>query len=149
MKVEKIKDLSTILNVQKEAFRKEAEKHNDMMMPPMIQTQQQIEEEFNTGTIFFKYEKDNHIIGSVRGKLKDDICKIGRLVVKPEFQNQGVGKSLMFELEAHFKHQCRKFQIFTGEKSEHALGLYTSLGYKISNYQNVGSYNLIYMEKEK
>lgn len=148
MRVTEISDLKSILELQKEAFKEEAIKHNDMMMPPMIQTLHQIEEEYQHGTVFFKYEKQNCIIGSVRGKLEGNICRIGRLVVKPEYQNQGIGKTLMLELESYFKRENCMFRIFTGEKSEHALGLYLKLGYTIYRYQNVGNYKLIHMEKK-
>ena len=53
----------------------------------------------------------------------------------------------MQELEEYFKDKCDKFVIFTGEKSERALRLYTKLGYHITANENVGKYSLIHMEK--
>ena len=32
------------------------------------------------------------VVGSVRAYVKDDICYISRLVVLPEYQNQGIGR---------------------------------------------------------
>lgn len=113
----------------------------------MIQTLEQINQEFVAGTIFFKYEQNNIIKGSVRALLENGVCKIGKLVVDPCFQHQGIGKILMQELEVYFTHKCNKFSLFTGDKSEHALGLYKSLGYIITQYKSIGSYSLVYMEK--
>ncbi len=143
------KDLPQILELQKRAFYAEAVKHNDLEMQPMTQTLGEIEEEFNSGTTFFKLLFDEEIVGSVRAKMIDEtICFVGKLVVNPDTQNQGIGTTLMHELEEYFKDKCYKFKIFTGEKSEHALGLYTKLGYHITGNQNVGKYSLVHMEKD-
>ncbi len=143
------RDLPQILELQKKAFYVEAVKHNDLQMQPMIQTLEEIEKEFNSGTIFFKLSLDEEIVGSVRAKMGDKTtCFVGKLVVNPNTQNKGIGTKLMHELEGHFKDKCSKFILFTGEKSEHALGLYTKLGYHPTGNQNVGEYSLIHMEKD-
>jgi len=143
------KDLPKILELQKKAFYAEAVKHNDMEMQPMTQTLEQIEEEFTSGTIFFKLSFDEDIVGSVRARMLDEnTCFTGKLIVNPELHNNGIGTALMHELEEYFKDKCTKFKIFTGEKSEHALGLYKKLGYQITSNQNVGKYSLIHMEKD-
>lgn len=141
-------DLPHILELQKKAFYAEAVIHHDLEMQPMTQTIEQIEEEFNLGTTFFKLSFDEEIVGSVRAKMIDETtCFIGKLVVDPVHQNKGIGTKLMHELEDYFKDKCSNFKIFTGEKSDHALGLYTKLGYQITGKQNVGKYYLIHMEK--
>lgn len=143
------KDLLSILELQKKAFYLEAVKHNDLEMQPMTQTIEQIEEEFNSGTIFLKLSLEEEIVGSVRSKMIDETtCFIGKLVVNPDLQNKGIGTTLMCELEEHFKDKCSKFKIFTGEKSDHALRLYTKLGYQITGKQNIGKYSLVHMEKD-
>ena len=143
------KDLQQILALQKKAFHAEAVKHNDLEMQPMTQTLEQIEEEFTSGTVFFKLSFGEKIVGSVRAKMLDEnIYFVGKLVVNPELHNKGIGTTLMNELEEYFRHKCKKFKIFTGEKSEHALGLYRKLGYKITDHKNLGKYSLIHMEKQ-
>lgn len=143
------KDLLSILELQKKAFYAEAVKHNDLEMQPMTQTLEEIEEEFNSRTIFFKLSFEKEIVGSVRAKMIDEAtCFVGKLVVNPELQNKGIGTTLMRELEEHFKDKCSKLKIFTGEKSDHALGLYTKLGYQKTGNQNVGKYSLVHMEKD-
>ena len=53
-----------------------------------------------------------NLIGSVRGYIRDETCYIGRLIVQPEFQNQGIGTRLVDAIENHFKGMPR-FEIFT------------------------------------
>jgi ribosomal protein S18 acetylase RimI-like enzyme len=147
MKVIDEKDILRILELQKLAFKKESIVYNDLQIPAMIQTKEEILEDFSNGTLFLKYEKNNEIVGSVRAYLDSKkICNIGRLVVNPFFQKQGIGKKLMIDIEKEFL-DCKKFRLFTGEKNNIAFNLYKKLGYIESGRQYTGKYFLIYMEK--
>ena len=148
MLVSDTNDLSIILDIQKEAFSEEAIRYDDFSMPPMLQTLDQIIEEYNEGTIFFKYIQDDKLVGSVRGKLVNDVCFVGRLVVLPTYQGQGVAKNLMKELELFFHNRCSSFEIFTGEKSIRPLNLYTKLGYLKTKEIPSNDYFIIVMRKE-
>lgn len=147
MLVSDINDLSFILDIQKEAFKEEAIRYNDFSMPPLLQTLDQIEKEYKENTIFFKYIKDDKIVGSVRGKLVNDVCFVGRLVVLPSYQGQGVAKSLMTELELFFQNKCNSFEIFTGEKSIRPLNLYTKLGYRKIQEIPADNYSIVILRK--
>lgn len=142
-----LKDLNEILLLQKLAFKPEAIKHNDLTIPPMTQTDKEIIKEFEEGKILLKYIESDNIVGSVRA-YKDDKehCYIGRLVVHPDYQRKGIGTLLMKEIEKIFKN-CKKFKIFTGEKSDHVISYYKKLGYKETHRENAGTYNLVYLQK--
>ncbi|MDR1336496.1 MAG: GNAT family N-acetyltransferase [Tannerella sp.] len=143
------KDLPPILELQKKAFHEVAVRHNDLKIQPVTQTLEQIEEEFDSGTAFFKFLFEGEIAGSVRAKMIDEAtCFIGKLIVHPDLQNRGIGTKLMHEVEEYFKDKCSKFTLFTGEKNEHVLRLYSKSGYRITGSQNSGAYSLIHMEKD-
>ncbi|MEL6720027.1 MAG: GNAT family N-acetyltransferase, partial [Bacteroidota bacterium] len=75
-------------------------------------------------------------------------CYIGRLIVHPTFQNLGIGYSLVNAIEQHFKH-CKKYELFTGHKSEKNLYLYNKLGYKSIREQQVDDgLTLVFLEKQ-
>jgi ribosomal protein S18 acetylase RimI-like enzyme len=146
-KVTDYKDLEEILKLQKLSFKSEAIKHNDLHIPPMIQTLEDVIIDFSKGTVFLKYTEQNQIIGSVRAFIdKNNHCQIGRLVVHPDHQKKGIGTLLMKAIESEFK-QCDEFKIFTGEKSDNVIALYQKLGYSITHYQNVGSHKIVHMNK--
>lgn len=86
----KKEDLTAILALQKACYLEEAELYNDFSIPPLTQTLTSILNDFESETIL-KVEHEGQIIGSVRGKLEDNTCKIGRLIVHKEFRNQGLG----------------------------------------------------------
>jgi ribosomal protein S18 acetylase RimI-like enzyme len=142
-----ILDVKEILDLQKMAYRSEAEIYNDFNIPPLIQTLEEIEKDFEN-QIFLKVLKNEKIIGSVRAYLKVGTCCIGRLIVHPDFQNQGIGTKLMNEIEKIFS-TCQKFELFTGDRSERNLYLYQKLGYKIFKKAKITDLTtIVYLEKE-
>ena len=120
-------DLPAILALQKLAYQSEGQRYNDFTLPPLTQTLEEIRADF-AGMVFVKAVQEDRIVGSVRGYEADGTCHIGRLIVHPEFQNQGIGTQLMHAIEQHFD-DVQRFELFTGHKSEHALHLYHKFGY--------------------
>lgn len=140
-------ELKHILELQKECYQTEAALHNDHNIPPLIQTYNSINQEFEEGILFLKGIVNGKIVGSVRGEIKDDTAFIGRLIVKKEFQNNGFGQSLMREIENQL-HNCFRYELFTGHKSDKNLKLYQKLGYNEFNRQYINDkLTLVYMEK--
>jgi ribosomal protein S18 acetylase RimI-like enzyme len=142
-----ISDAEEILSLQKLAYRSEAEIYNDFNIPPLVQTLESIEKDFEN-QYFLKAVMDGKIIGSVRAYTKEGTCYIGRLIVHPDFQNRGIGTDLMNEIERIFN-TCRRFELFTGDKSERNLYFYQKLGYKIFKKAKITDQTMIvYLEKK-
>ena len=142
-----ISDAEEILSLQKLAYRSEAEIYNDFNIPPLVQTLESIEKDFEN-QYFLKTVMNGKIIGSVRAYTKEGTCYIGRLIVHPDFQNRGIGTDLMNEIERIFN-TCRRFELFTGDKSERNLYLYQKLGYKIFKKAKITDQTMVvYLEKK-
>ncbi len=124
-----IADAQEILDLQKLAYQSEAALYEDYTIPPLTQTLEQMQEDLRKQVVF-KATLDGKIIGSVRGYVQDGTCHIGRLIVHPDFQNRGIGTSLMNAIEQHYA-QARRYELFTGDRSERNLHLYHKLGYRI------------------
>jgi len=140
------KDLPEILELQKLAFRSQAEIYNDFSIPPMIQTLGEIKRDFLKQT-YLKAIEHGKIIGSVRGYLENGTCYVGRLIVRPDLQNKGIGTKLMIEIETIFN-QAQRFEIFTGFKDKKNLYLYKKLGYNQFKSEQINK-NLIMVFLEK
>lgn len=138
-------DLEAILVLQKLAYQSEAQRYNDFDLPPLRQTLAEIQADFARMT-FFKAIAGERIVGSVRGYAKDGTCYIGRLIVHPDMQNQGVGMRLMQALEQHFS-IVQRFELFTSHKSEPALHLYHELGYHEFRRQDMATHTIVFLEK--
>jgi ribosomal protein S18 acetylase RimI-like enzyme len=134
-----LEDADMILQLQIQAYLTEAEIYNDYSIPPLIQSFNEIKQEFSQ-QIFLKAikkgeEEDEEggdqtmtIVGSVRAYHERGTAYIRRLIVKPEYQNKGVGTKLMQAIEQHFKF-ANRYELFTGHKSTRNLHLYQKLGY--------------------
>ena len=95
-------DARAILSLQKRAYIQEVEKAgDDYGIPPMRQTLSEMEDDFKHYVIL-KAMKQSLIVGSVRAKMNDEICYIGRLIVEPIFQQKGYGAALMKSIEERF-----------------------------------------------
>jgi ribosomal protein S18 acetylase RimI-like enzyme len=140
-------DAEELLALQKLAYRSEAEIYNDFSIPPLVQTLENMEEEFKN-QFFLKAAMDGRIIGSVRAYSKEGTCYIGRLIVHPDFQNRGIGTKLMNEIETIFN-GCKRFELFTGDKSEKNLRLYQKRGYRIfKTAKMTDRTNIVFLEKK-
>ena len=139
-------DLGEILELQKLAFRSQAEIYNDFSIPPLIQTLEEIEQDFQNQT-YLKAIINEKIIGSVRGNEDNGTCYIGRLIIHPDHQNQGYGTKLMQKIESLFN-EAERYEIFTGHKSEKNLYLYKKLGYnKLKSEKITEDLSFEYLEK--
>ncbi len=127
------KDAEAILVLQKLAYQSEAALYNDWTLPPLTESIESLLAEFKSSVVL-KAVSGERIVGSVRAKVTLGICAIGRLVVHPNFQGQGIGSSLLKRIEANFPH-VSKYELFTGSKSEANIRLYQRHGYTISRMQ--------------
>jgi ribosomal protein S18 acetylase RimI-like enzyme len=142
-----ISDAEEILALQKLAYRSEAEIYNDFNIPPLVQTLEGIEKDFKD-QFFLKAIMNGRIIGSVRAYTREGTCYIGRLIVHPDFQNRGIGTRMMNEIERIFN-TFRRFELFTGDRSERNLYLYQELGYKIFKTAKITDQtNIVFLEKK-
>ncbi len=139
-------DLPAILALQRLAFRSEAERYQQFDLPPLRQTLAELEEEARRAVVLKATTRDA-LVGSVRGELRDGTCRVGRLVVTPELQGQGIGTALMGAIEAAFPEAAR-FEIFTGDRAVATQALYARLGYReFDRVPAGGAVVLVYMEK--
>lgn len=141
-----LEDLGEILQLQKEAYMSEAEIYNDYSIAPLLETTDEIIKEYSK-QVFLKAIRDNELVGSVRAYGDKGTVFIGRLIVRPNYQNQGIGTMLMRSIEKYFE-DAKRFELFTGQKSNRNLHLYQKLGYRGFTRQHVTDYlTMIYLEK--
>jgi ribosomal protein S18 acetylase RimI-like enzyme len=140
-------DLNALLDLQKLAYQSEAQLCNDYTIPPLTQTYESISSDFSNMTILKAVDENDNIIGSVRAYEKEGVCHIGRLFVHPDYQNRGIGRLLMQDIEKRFSN-CIKYALFTGKHSIKNLCFYQKIGYKIVGEEQLNNkVTIINLEK--
>jgi GNAT superfamily N-acetyltransferase len=153
-----------ILELQKLAYQSEARLYNDWNIPPLTQTFDELISDFTT-KICLKAQVEGMIVGSVRGHQVGDTCYIERLIVHPNVRGQGIGTALMVQIESCFdslserlllrqrlrqRQRVRRFELFTGQKSDRNICLYERLGYRIFNHVKIAeTLSFALMEKHQ
>lgn len=138
-------DLTEILSLQRLAYHENAERYNDFKIPPLTQTLEDLREELKSSVIL-KAVHEAKIVGSVRAIKKGINCNIGRLIVHPDYQNKGIGRELIAEIEKIF--EGSRYELFTGHLDEKNLAFYEKLGYKRYKEEKINdSLGFVYFEK--
>ena len=70
-------DLSEILQLQYLSYQSEAKLLNNFDIPPLKQTLQEVQNEYDNGTRLKVLDDNNRIIGSVRGYIENGTLYIG------------------------------------------------------------------------
>ena len=142
------KDAKEILELQTLAYQSEAKLYNDWSLPALTQTIESLHQEFQD-SIILKAIIQSKIVGSVRSKVENGVCKIGRLIVNPDYQGQGIGTALLNHIEK-MQENINGFELFTGSKSISNIRLYEKQGY-IKSHTHVLSENvtLVFLAKGK
>jgi len=120
-------DLPEILELQRLAFFENSLRYgNDPNMPPLPQTLDELTKE-SEGQIFIKAIIDGAIVGTARGRMDGDICRISKMMVHPDHQNKGIGHLLMNAIEGEF--DAWVFELRTGHLDDKNISLYEKMGY--------------------
>ena len=139
-------DLKEILSLQYTAYQSEAKLFNTTDIPPLKQTLEEVNEEFQKGIILKATDESGTIIGSVRAYQENGTVCVGKLMVHPDFQKQGLGSKLLLQIESLFPKQ--RYELFTSTKSINNIRLYQKLGYRILREEAVTEeLQFVYMEK--
>jgi ribosomal protein S18 acetylase RimI-like enzyme len=142
-----VADAGEILTLQRAAYVTEAQLHGDPFLPPLVESVDQVRKMI-AGSIVLKAVVGTRLAGSVRARINDRTCLVGRLAVAPDLQGQGIGRALMVALEAEADGRADACVLFTGHLSEANLRLYRRLGYGETHRERVADHlMLVHMRK--
>ncbi|WP_345415978.1 GNAT family N-acetyltransferase [Halioxenophilus aromaticivorans] len=141
-----VDDAAAILQLQKIAYRSEAELHDDFDIPPLTQSLAQLEAEFEH-KIILKIEQQGVIVASGQVSFKDGCAFIARMAVIPALQGRGLGSRLMAALESSFP-KAEYYRLFTGAKSTRNLAMYQRRGYQEYARKLLGKTEVVYLQKD-
>ncbi|WP_405568475.1 GNAT family N-acetyltransferase [Streptomyces sp. NBC_01167] len=144
-------DAEQILKLQYLCYQAEAELYGDYGIEPLTQSLDDLRAEIDQGHALVARLGDE-VIASVRGRVDEEgTARIAKLIVHPRMQRHGLGGRLLDAIEKGFASEpaAKRFQLFTGHRSESNLRLYRSRGYVQVSSEQVGPrLTLVTLQKE-
>lgn len=139
-------DLQEILDLQYLTYQSEAKLLANPDIPPLKQTLKEVQQEFEKGVFLKAIDADGTIIGSVRALSESGTLHIGKLIVRPDLQGQGIGTKLLHEIERICPHPY--YELFTSDRSKRNISLYERLGYsKYKEREVAKNLKFVYLKK--
>ncbi|MEU7118297.1 GNAT family N-acetyltransferase [Streptomyces zaomyceticus] len=149
-------DAEHILKLQYLCYQSEAELYGDWSIEPLTQSLDALRAELHEGHGLVARLGDE-VVASVRARLDEDgTVRIAKLIVHPRMRRHGLGGRLLDGIERHFADTAerpappaKRFQLFTGHRSEGNLRLYRRKGYAQVSTREVGpGLTLVTLEKD-
>lgn len=143
-------DAGPILTVQRAAYVTEAQAYGDPFISPLVESADQIRAALaDPATVALRAQLGTRLVGSVRGRVNDRTCLVGRLSVVPDLQGRGIGSVLLRALEREVTGRVDTLALFTGHQSSGNLRLYRRLGYAESSRERVAEHLVfVHLRKE-
>lgn len=141
-------DAGEILTLQRAAYLREAQLHDDLALPPLTETLDELVRVLARPDVLARGIRDHgRLIAAVRLVVHDDQAELGRLIVAPDRQGEGIGTALLDQAENSVPATVTTITLFTGERSVANLRLYRRHGYRETHRSPAGHYQLVHMQK--
>lgn len=144
----RIEDAGEVLTLQRAAYVPEARRYRDAELPPLTQSLDDLLAELRSPDVLGLGARDGaRLVGAVRMRLEGPVAHLGRLVVVPDRQGQGLGTLLLEESERALPPTVTEIRLFTGHLSEPTLRLYERHGYRRQQEVDAGTHRLVHLAK--
>jgi GNAT superfamily N-acetyltransferase len=135
-----------LLTLQRAAYVSEAQLYDDVRLPALVQTLDELGTELVGASCLGAWD-GARLVGSVRSRERDGVLHVGRLVVAPDRQGQGIGSRLLTAAERTTS--LPRATLFTGARSAANLRLYRRHGYLDAAQETVRpGLELVHLVKE-
>ena len=135
-----------LLTLQRAAYVPEAQLYDDVRLPALVQTLDELVAELTTGSCLAA-RAGSRLVGAVRTRERDGVLHVGRLAVVPDLQGRGIGTRLL--LAAEGTTPLARATLFTGARSTANLRLYRRHGYVDAHREAVRpGLELVHLVKE-
>ena len=140
-------DILELYRLQLLTFESEAEMIGCRLIPALMESEEDYRGTFNQWHTYKMVDDAGKIIGGIRYQYDDGVVEVGRLMVHPDYRQQGLARKLL----AFVDEQCSQDRrvLYTCTKSWINIKLYTKMGYKaVREIQDDTELSFVYMEKQ-
>jgi GNAT superfamily N-acetyltransferase len=133
------RDAGEILTLQRAAYVTEAQLYGDPFLPALVESLEQIRTMI-AESVVLKASVGARLAGSVRGRIRDRTCLVGRLAIAPDLSADDIGPALLRALEAEAVGRADACAVFTGHLDESGVRMYRRLGYAETHRERVAEH---------
>lgn len=120
-------DAAEVLVLERCCWVSEAISNNDLTIPPLTESLDSVRTWMPDAWVL----RDGvRLVGAVRATLDGDVWQIGRLMVAPDRQGEGLGGVLLHHAESRAPAGANWHELFTGSASVGNLARYQHAGYE-------------------
>lgn len=143
-----VADAGEVLTLQRAAYVCEARRYRDPELPPLVQSLDDLRAELARGDVIgLGAWADHRLVGAVRLRVDGVVAHLGRLVVAPDRQGEGIGSSLLSAGERVLPPTVAEIRLFTGSRSVETIRLYERFGYRRQYESPAGTHDLVHLSK--
>ena len=141
-------DAGELLTLQRAAYVPEAQHYRDPDLPPLTETLDELRAALvSPDVVALGIRERGRLVAAVRLRFADDVAHLGRLVVAPDLQGQGLGSRLLRACEDVLPAGVREIRLFTGSDSGPTIRLYERFGYVRERETDAGTHRLVHLAK--
>jgi tRNA (guanine37-N1)-methyltransferase len=123
-------DAGEILTLQRACWLQEQQANPDAWVPALHESLDDVRRWLSDWTVL-TMRRAGRLVGGARARLEDDVWDVGRLMVAPDLQGQGLGRVLLEAIEAAAPAGATSYALFTGAGSTDNLRFYKRAGYRL------------------
>ena len=139
-------DIPALYDLQLLAFESEAEMIGSRDVPALLESREHHQNDFSNWVTLKLLNDSDEIIGAIRYRRSGDVIEIGRLMVHPDFRQQGLAQRMLAEVDKACPQETK--ELYTCTKSWINIRLYEKTGYKAFNEVTENSgLSFVYMRK--
>ncbi|WP_276606224.1 GNAT family N-acetyltransferase [Nocardioides sp.] len=123
-------DAGELLTLQRACWVAEALENDSLDIPALHETLDDVRAwmtEWDTWVV----RRADRLVGAVRGRLEGNAWDIGRIMVAPDLQGQGLGRVLLEHIQAVAPEQATSYLLFTGAASVRNHRMYKKAGFRM------------------
>ncbi len=123
-------DAGEILTLQRACWMQEQQANPEAWVPALHESLDDVRRWLPDWSVL-TMRRAERLVGGARARLEADVWDVGRLMVAPDLQGQGLGRVLLEAIETAAPVEATSYALFTGAGSTDNLQFYKRAGYRL------------------
>ena len=130
-------DAGELFTLQRACWLQEEQANPGVEIPALGESLDDVRGWLSEGVVLVA-RSHGRLVGAVRAALRDGAWHVGRLMVAPDLQGAGLGRSLLAAIEDEAPAEATSYTLFTGARSLRNQRMYKRAGYRLAGSPEPG-----------